>query len=133
MPTSLIAAEAAIALLVVYLTVLLWLDIQYALSGESGMRRIATPLLHLAWSVTALIGIPFKCRPAWRLACGASAFFAAWGVFGGVFSLFLALFGNSLFVSFAIRLFSTALYLFVVHYLLSRPTSADYFVMENVP
>ena len=57
------------------------------------MRHTAILLLHLAWSVTALVGIPFRCRLAWRLACAASAFFGMLGVFVGLLVILAAWIG----------------------------------------
>lgn len=132
MPISLLAAEAALLLLVVYLAILLWLDFQHFLLGTLRTRRTGALLLHLAWSVPALVGIPFRCRWAWRLACAASAFLGMLGVIGGVFILILAfsgmlIFGNSSLAPLAIWSFSAALYMFVVYYCLGWPTSVTYF------
>ena len=131
MPISLIAAEVATLSLVVYLAIMLWLDIQLFLSGFLRMRDVIMCVLHLAWSVIALVGIPLRCRFAWRLACAASAFFGLLTFFGGVSFLLLASLGNSSLVSYAICFFCASFYLLVVYYLLSRPTSVTYFEREG--
>ena len=75
MPTSLIVAETAIALFVVYMAIIFGLHIRYLLLEKSGLLYTVVPMLHLAWGITALVGIPFRRIVAWRIACIASAIF----------------------------------------------------------
>jgi len=131
MPISLLAAEAAIALLVVYLAVILVLDIRYILSGRSGTVPTAVTFLHLAWSITALVGIPFGYRPAWRLACAASVFFGALAVFAGGVFLFLLLVGHNDCIHPTIWYLFVALFFLVVYRCLKQPTAVNYFGPEN--
>ena len=129
MPISLIAAEAAIALLVIYMAIMVGLNFRF------GTWR-AAPFLHLAWAVPALIGIPFGYRPTWRLACAASAVFGALGAISGAFLLFgfVAAFFLKYDGSYPLPIwyFFCVLYLFLVYYLLSWSTSASYFETEKV-
>lgn len=124
MPSSLIAAETALSLLVVYFAIRLGHSIRL------GTFDIPT-LLNLAWTAVAVIGIPFGSYLAWRFACAASAFIGILGVLGGMTFLFLSLTGHDECGQFVLWSFSIALYLFMVFYLLNRPTTASYFKAEN--
>jgi hypothetical protein len=120
MPTSLIAAETAIGVLVVCLMVVLALNIRWGTSST-------VTVLHLAWTITAVIGIPFRCRLAWRLACAASALLGLIAVLGTVMSLFLTLMGHDDFFFDTIWPSCCAVYVFAVYYLLRRPIAVNYF------
>jgi hypothetical protein len=124
MPTSLTVAEASIGALVVYLAVVLALDIRY-------WKFPLITIIHLAWTAYAAFGIAFRYRPAWRLACVATALLGLITVFGIVVSLFLALVGNEHFVFNFIWYFCSAVYFFAIYYLLRRPSVVNYFEREG--
>jgi hypothetical protein len=119
MPTSLIVAEAAIGVNVVYSTVVLVLDIRYG--------KFPLTIIHLAWAAFAAFGIPFRYRPAWSLACIATALLGLISAFGVAVSLFLGLVGSELFVPFIIWYSCCAVYYWAIYYLLRRPSVISYF------
>jgi len=135
MPISLLVAEAAIALLVAHTIIMLGLDIKYVVSsGQSRIPqaeiRTAIRILHLSWSVIALIGLPFRWRIAWYVARAASIIIGILETFGGVFVLFVFLLSEKhdpLFFRVAFWNCFFALYLFMIYYLLSRSATRSYF------
>jgi hypothetical protein len=120
LPLSIIIAEIAIALYVTYLAFLL-------LSWPQVFSSYIAVVIQLAWTVPAMLGIPTRTYVAWRIACTASAFFAAMDMtFGLIFFIAAFFLGNNDVSHLVWRLFC-ALYLFGVYCLLNRATVKEFF------
>jgi hypothetical protein len=131
MPVTLIAAEVSIALLVVNVVTTLGLDIRKA-------QLHAGAFLHLAWSVPAVVGIPFGHRGIWRFASVASGLLAVLGalslvflVFTTVVASFTAVVAPNDFYGGILLGALGVLHLWVIYRLLNWPSSVSYFESEN--
>jgi hypothetical protein len=121
-PPSLIAAEAALTLFVIYNVILFCLNI------HMGSIR-AAPIIHLIWSLSSLIGIIFRNPTSLRLARIAIVFFVTMGtIYEMVFLLVLR--HCELHISLLWQLF-VVMYLFFIYYLLRKQSTIHCFPCEN--
>ena len=132
-PRSILLSEVAIAVLVIYLGIVIWADSRLWLAGERHYLHSGTLLVHLSWSMAALIGIPLRCRTAWQLACVASLLTGVLGILvaGALFAL--SCLGNAFFLATATWRICNAASFLVLFVLLRWPSSVAFFGDEKLP
>jgi hypothetical protein len=134
-PIILIVAEYALAFMAAYLIIMLIINIHYISIGESGIRKIIINLFHLAWSITAIVGIQFKYRTAWLIARTVSAIIGVLGIFGIVIIIIILItsniFNNDI-IS-AIRYIIYVSYILILYFLLSGKEALLYFNKASDP